>query len=98
MKLLMVHGIPVAILDRTWLLDRVYMHNRMDIVQEELGIGTGSKKKSKTLGPKTQCGPRNLTISKSRSRTGASIWVSPQHRRRDARRAALLRAAWGIRS
>jgi hypothetical protein len=49
-ELLKEHGIPVTILDRTWLLDRVFNHDSMAIAVEELGIGKGTEKQTKKLG------------------------------------------------
>jgi hypothetical protein len=44
-------GIPVTILDRTWLLDRVFQHGSLDIAVEELGVGQGAVKPTRKLGP-----------------------------------------------
>jgi len=53
-ELLKEHGIPVTILDRTWLLDRVFKHDSMAIAVEELGVGKGTEKQKKKLGPSTR--------------------------------------------
>lgn len=46
------YGVPVTILDRTWLLDRIFKHHSMDIAVEVLGVGKGTEKESKQIGPK----------------------------------------------
>jgi len=49
--LLKKHGIPVTVLDRTWLLDRVFEHDSIDIAVEVLGVGAGTEHQVQTLGP-----------------------------------------------
>lgn len=49
--LLKKHGVPVTILDRTWLLDRVFEHNSLDIAVEVLGVGAGTEHQAQKLGP-----------------------------------------------
>ncbi len=51
-NLLEKYGIPITILDRTWLLDRVFEHDSLDIAIETLGVGKGAEHKAKTIGPK----------------------------------------------
>jgi hypothetical protein len=84
------YGIPVTIQDRTWILDRVFHHDSMDIAVEELGIGRGTERHSKKLGPKdiervAELDSLEAEIadgSKYQERTGSLV--------EDARRAALL--------
>jgi hypothetical protein len=46
------YGIPVTLLDRTWILDRIFNHGSLDIAVEVLGIGKGAECESKVFGPK----------------------------------------------
>lgn len=41
--LLAKHTVPVTILDRTWLLERVFEHDSLDIAIEALGVGAGTE-------------------------------------------------------
>ena len=84
------HGIPVTILDRTWLLDRVFKHDSMAIAVEELGVGKGTEKQVRKLGPKDINRAAELDaieakiadVSQYQEQTAALV--------EDARRAALL--------
>ncbi len=51
-KLKKQHGISVTILDRNWLLDRVFDHHSLDIAVKELGVGAGTERQRKKVGPK----------------------------------------------
>jgi hypothetical protein len=46
------HGVPVTILDRTWILDRVFDDDSLDIAVADLGVGRGAEREVKALGPK----------------------------------------------
>lgn len=41
--LLTKHEVPVTILDRTWLLERVFDHDSLDIAIDTLGVGAGTE-------------------------------------------------------
>lgn len=45
------HKVPITILDRTWILDRVFNDDSVDIAVEVLGVGQGTEHDVKTLGP-----------------------------------------------
>ena len=45
------HGISVTILDRTWILDRVFDHDSLDIAIEILGVGAGTEHQVEITGP-----------------------------------------------
>jgi hypothetical protein len=45
------HGVPVIILDRTWILDRVFNDHSLDIAIDALGVGQGTEHDVRTLGP-----------------------------------------------
>jgi hypothetical protein len=45
-------GIPVYILDRSWLLSRVFDHNRIDIAIDTLGLDNKSIKSDRRSGPR----------------------------------------------
>ncbi len=49
--LLKKQGVPVTILDRTWLLERVFEHNSLDIAIDALGVGAGTEHEVQTQGP-----------------------------------------------
>lgn len=42
-ELLAKHKIPVTILDRTWILERVFDHDSLDIAIDTLGVGAGTE-------------------------------------------------------
>lgn len=44
-------GVPVNILDRTWLLDRVFDDDSLDIAVETLGVGVGAAREERQIGP-----------------------------------------------
>ena len=84
------HGIPVTILDRTWLLDRVYKHGSMAIAVEELGVGKGTKKQSKKLGPSDIKRTAELDALEAKIADGSQYQGQPAALVEDARHAALL--------
>jgi len=49
-KLLAKHKIPVTILDRTWLLERVFDHDSLDIAIDTLGVGAGTEREVQKQG------------------------------------------------
>jgi hypothetical protein len=45
------HGVPVTILDRTWLLERVFDDDSLDIAIDTLGVGAGTEHEVQKQGP-----------------------------------------------
>lgn len=84
------HGIRVTILDRTWLLDRVFKHDSMAIAVEELGIGKGTEKQTKKLGPDDTTRAAELATLEAKIADGSQYRGQPAALVEDARRAALL--------
>ncbi|XHO83470.1 hypothetical protein ABNQ38_32325 [Azospirillum sp. A29] len=84
------HGIPVTILDRTWLLDRVFKHDSMAIAVEELGIGKGTEKQAKKLGPSDVARSAELDTLEAKISDGSQYREQPLILVEDARRAAIL--------
>ena len=89
-ELLKKYGIPVTILDRTWLLDRVFKHDSMAIAVEELGVGKGTEKQTKKLGPSDIARAEELEALEARIADGSQYQGQPAALVEDARRAALL--------
>lgn len=89
-ELVKEHGIPVTILDRTWLLDRVLKHGSMAIAVEELGVGKGTEKQSKKLGPSDTNRAAELDSLEAKIADGSQYQGHPAALVEDARRAALL--------
>jgi len=84
------HGIPVTILDRTWLLDRIFKHASMAIAVEELGVGKGTEKQTKKLGPSDTKRAADLDALEEKIADGSQYQGQPAALVEDARRAALL--------
>lgn len=84
------HGIPVTILDRTWILDRVLKHDSIDIAVEELGVGKGTEKQTKKLGPSDAERAAELEALEKKIVDGSQYQGQPAALVEDARRAALL--------
>lgn len=89
-ELLKEHGIPVTILDRTWLLDRVFKHNSMAIAVEELGLGKGTEKQTKKLGPRDATRAAELDTLEAKIADGSQYRGQSAALVEDARRTALL--------
>jgi len=89
-ELLKQHGIPVTILDRTWLLDRVFKHDSMAIAVEELGVGKGTEKQTKKLGPSDTIRAAELDTLEAKIADGSQYQGQPAALVEDARHAALL--------
>ncbi|VBH31509.1 hypothetical protein [Burkholderia pseudomallei] len=89
-ELLKQHGIPVTILDRTWLLDRVFKHDSMAIAVEELGVGKGTEKQTKKLGPSDTTRAAELDALEAKIADGSQYQGQPAALIEDARHAALL--------
>lgn len=84
------HGIPVTILDRTWLLDRILNHASIAIAVEELGIGKGTAKQTRKLGPSDAARSTELGALEAKIADGAQYQGQPGALVEDARNAALL--------
>ncbi|MBO9712680.1 hypothetical protein [Sphingomonas sp.] len=84
------HGIPVTILDRTWILDRVFKHDSMAIAVEELGVGKGTEKQTKKLGPSDTQRKAELDALEAKIADGSQYQGQPAALVEDARNAALL--------
>ncbi|MXX90806.1 MAG: hypothetical protein F4Y68_16460 [Boseongicola sp. SB0665_bin_10] len=84
------YGIPVTILDRTWLLDRVFKHDSMAIAVEELGVGKGTEKQARKLGPSDAKRAAELEALEARIADVSQYQEQPAALVEDARRAALL--------
>lgn len=89
-ELLKEHGIPVTILDRTWLLDRIFKHDSIDIAVEELGVGKGMEKQTKKLGPSDTTRAAELDTLEAKIADGSQYQGQPAALIEDARHAALL--------
>ena len=72
-------GIPVTILDRTWLLDRIFKHNSIAIAVEELGVGKGMEKKVKKLGPSDFKRVTELEALEAKIADGSQYQGNPLH-------------------
>ncbi|MDB0573870.1 hypothetical protein LBW59_24305 [Ralstonia solanacearum] len=84
------YGIPVTILDRTWLLNRVFKHDSMDIAVEELGVGKGTEKQTKKLGPSDTIRAAEFDTLEAKIADGSQYQGQPAVLVEDARQAALL--------
>jgi len=71
------HGIPVTILDRTWLLDRVFDDSSVDIVIETFGAMGSTSKVIKVLGPQDYKRQLELDEIESRIALGGEYPGSP---------------------
>lgn len=89
-ELVKEHGIPVTILDRTWLLDRVFKHDSVAIAVEELGVGKGTEKQTKKLGPSDTKRAAELDALEAKIADGSQYQGQHAALVEDARRAALL--------
>ncbi|MCY4139445.1 MAG: hypothetical protein OXF56_14440 [Rhodobacteraceae bacterium] len=89
-KLIEEHGIPVTILDRTWLLDRVFKHGGMAIAVEELGVGKGTEKQVRKLGPHDIKRTAELDALEAKIADVSQYQGQSAALVEDARRAALL--------
>lgn len=89
-ELFQEHGIPVTILDRTWLLDRVFKHDSMNIAVEELGVGKGTEKLAKKLGPGDATRSAELDTLEKQIADGSQYLGLHAALVEDAQRAAIL--------
>lgn len=44
-------GVPINIFDRTWLLDRIFDDDSLDIAVDTLGVGAGAAREQRQIGP-----------------------------------------------
>ena len=80
-KLKQEHGISLTILDRSWLLDRVFNHHSLDIAAEELGVGVGAERQQTKIGPRDYQRQKELDeLEQAIQDAGPGTWHRP-HRR-----------------
>jgi hypothetical protein len=84
------NGISVTILDRTWLLDRVFDHHSLNIAVEELGVGTGTERQHKKVGPRDYERLQELDELERAIQDGSKYQGQPHALAEDALRAAIL--------
>lgn len=84
------YGIPVTILDRTWLLDRVFDHHSLNIAVEELGVGAGTERQQKKVGPKDYERQQEFVELERAIQDGTKYQGQPHALAEDALRAATL--------
>ncbi|PZV33965.1 hypothetical protein [Mesorhizobium kowhaii] len=88
-------GIPIIILDRTWLLDRVFEDKSMDIAIDTLGLGDASRRAIRVLGPKDYERLQELGEIEDRLADANSYQGAPHQLIEDAHRAAILSRGLG---
>lgn len=86
--LLKKHGIAVTILDRTWLLDRVFVHDSRDIAARTLGVGIA--REAKRVGPKDYMRQQQLDRLEKQIRDASSYDGQPHALAEDALEVAKL--------
>ncbi len=84
------HGIPVTILDRTWILEKVFEGDSIDIAVEILGVGKGTEKAVPEIGPEDARRLGELEKLERRIADGAEYKVAPSALIEDCHTAALL--------
>ncbi|MER9252511.1 hypothetical protein NKI59_11965 [Mesorhizobium sp. M0598] len=84
------HGIPTIILDRNWLLDRVFEDKSMDIAIDTLGLGDGSRRVIRVLGPKDYERLQKLNAIEDRLADATNYAGASHQLIEDAHRAAIL--------
>ena len=84
------HELPITILDRNWLLDRVFGHDSLDIAVDELGVGQGTEREISKLGPKDTARAEELQALEKKIQDGSQYRDRPHALAEDALRAALL--------
>lgn len=73
------HELPITILDRNWLLDRVFGHDSLDIAVDELGVGQGTEREISKLGPKDTARAEELQALEKKFKTGRNIGTGRTH-------------------
>ena len=89
------YGIPVTILDRTWLLDRVLNDDSIDIALDTLGVTGATEKLLEVPGPKDYERKLELDEIEARLALGGNYPGSPHSLIEDAHRAAILTRGLG---
>lgn len=84
------YGTPVTILDRTWLLDRVFDHHSLDIAIDELGVSASTEQKAKKVGPQDYERLQELEELERVIQDGSKYHGQPHALAEDTLRAALL--------
>jgi hypothetical protein len=84
------HNLQVTILDRTWILEKVFNGNSLDIAIEALGVADGGAKTSKTMGPRDTERTAELTKLEISIADPSNYEGSSQALVEDCERAALL--------
>lgn len=84
------YRIPITILDRTWLLDRVFEDKCMDIAIDTLGLGHGARRTIRVLGPMDHERTQELDKIEDRLADVISYQGAPRQLVEDAHRAAIL--------
>lgn len=89
------HGIPVMILDRTWLLDRVINDDSIDIALDTLGATGATQRAIRVLGARDYKRQLELNEIEARLLLGGEYPGSPHTLIDDAHRAAILSRGLG---
>lgn len=89
------YHIPITILDRTWLLDRVFEDKSMDIAIDTLGLSDGSRRAIRVLGPKDYKRLQELDEIEDRLADAINYQGTPHQLVEDAHRTAILSRGLG---
>lgn len=89
------HGVPVTILDRTWLLDHVFERDSLDIAIDVLGVGAGTEHMVDMIGPEDRKRLDELELLEKAIADGANYAGSPHALVEDCHCAALLARGLG---
>jgi hypothetical protein len=89
------HGVPVTILDRTWILTHVFEHGGLDIAIEVLGVGAGTEREVETIGPEDKKRIAQLDALEKSIGDGTQYSGTPHALVDDCRHAALLARGLG---
>ncbi|MGX5851700.1 hypothetical protein ACWGTO_32335 [Mesorhizobium sp. PL10] len=84
------YGIPVTILDRTWILNKVFEGHSLDLVVETLGVGREKTEEAKRVGPRDSERIAELEELEARMGDGSRYDRSPHNLVDDSIRAAIL--------
>lgn len=84
------YGIPIIILDRSWILDRIFEGDSLDIAIDVLGVGGGSERDTKKLGPNDYERTAELEAFERDISDGSKYTDNPSALADDTRNAALL--------
>ena len=87
------YGIPVTIVDRTWILNKVFEGRSLDIVAETLGVGRDTTETTTRIGPRDAERIAELDELEARIGDGSKYTGSPPALVDDCMRAALLSRA-----